>query len=323
VPQGTACSVECHQSMNYDGTESRSCYCRDWTIKSTLFRGGSAADFLCQTVAGDSSPGSAKACLSHDDQYSQQVPNIDDLNEYYEYHTGVPARWTDSDTIWLESVPVEGEPTKALKLEPPLQLTLEVPSNHAPSLSGLSYAGKKVVVTFSSGIDIYNSPGFPMWCLNRASGANRAPISDQGGNPQCIDWASVDYSTFDWENDHYDLYPDVNPDLSWAGVDGKNLNWGLKPAEKTIIYSRVADSNCSGTGSIDNPVTLASPGDVPDLLEEPTRRMREALVELKAWYREHKDDADHIRVHTGSFVGAAATNATNDFSALVEEVGSG
>ena len=110
------------------------------------------------------------ACLTHagSGTYSQQVPNTDDLAEYYEYHTGVPSRWANSDTVWLHSVEAaEGDAPRVLELEPPLQVTLEVPSEHTPSISGLSYAGKKLVVQFSEGIDVYNSPGFPLWCLNK------------------------------------------------------------------------------------------------------------------------------------------------------------
>ena len=52
-----------------------------------------------------------------------------------------------------------------------------------------------------------------------------------------------------------------------------------------------------------------SPSQVGGQLEEPVRRMREQLAELKAWYKDNKESTAHIRVHTGTFVGAAATDA--------------
>lgn len=42
--------------------------------------------------------------------------------------------------------------------------------------------------------------------------------------------------------------------LAGEGWDGKNLKWGLKPAEKTIVYTQIPDESC--THDFENPVTL-------------------------------------------------------------------
>ena len=101
-----------------------------------------------------------------------------------------------------------------------------------------------------------NSPGFPLWCLNKESGNTRAPISDSNGQQQCVDWDKYNadqvaapsiYSAilpsiqrsplhttavpsittalpsittvqenFDWSTEYYEMYPDINPDLNCA-----------------------------------------------------------------------------------------------------------
>ena len=95
------------------------------------------------------------------------------------------------------------------------------------------------------------------------------------------------------------------PDLDWAGFDGKNLRWGLKPAEKTIIYSTIADGNCSNP--ITNPITLETDSmQVKSTLEKSVSTMRTELAELKTWFETNQNEDSVLRVHTGSFVGAAA-----------------
>lgn len=139
VPEGTMCQLSCSTWMNAHGDEEESCYCNDWSIKSTLFVGSAAADFKCRTTAGsEQAEGTQEeACLTHDSN-GQKVANIDGLDEYYEYYTGVPSEWSNSDTVWLDSVEKEGVNPTPLLIEPPLQLTLEVPCDEAPpSISGI------------------------------------------------------------------------------------------------------------------------------------------------------------------------------------------
>jgi len=284
---------------------SRTCYCNSWSVKSILFQGSTAEDFKCRTVAGQatSSGGEEEACLSHQNEHNQNVANTDDLDEYYEYTTGVPSEWGGEDTIWLESVEEHGASSEVLTLEPPLQLTLQVPCDEpTQSISGVDYACKKIVVTFSDGIDMWNSPGFPLWCLNKESGNTRAPISDSNGQQQCVDWDkyNADQENFDWSTEYYEMYPDINPDLNWEGWDGKNLKWGLKPAEKTIVYTQIPDESC--THDFENPVTLDDSWNIEQVLEEPTATMRTKLEDLFKWYLANQDAEDALRVHTGKII---------------------
>lgn len=135
VPSGTVGSLHCYQNP---GEEER-CWVDQWSVKSTLFVDGSTADFKCEKVAGetDSEGAEEKACLTHKGQYTY-VANVDGLSEYYEYHTGVPTEWSSTDTIWMESVEDAGVQPTLLKLEPPLQLTLQVPADEpTTSKSGI------------------------------------------------------------------------------------------------------------------------------------------------------------------------------------------
>ena len=77
------------------------------------------------------------------------------------------------------------------------------------------------------------------------AGRTRAPFVTSSGRQECVDWqahaAARAADDPDYDFGYYQLYPDLVPDLDWAGFDGKNLRWGIKPAEKTIIYSIIAD----------------------------------------------------------------------------------
>ena len=321
VPTGTKCTVS-----GCDGSTGAYCHCNNWEIKSTLFQDANANNFLCRTSGsstgtstsgsgGPSPPSSSsqQACLTKAGSNSNQVPNVDDLSEYYEYVTGVPTQWRSHDSIWLESVEPPPKAPEKLQLEPPLQLTLQVPCDGtAPaSISGTNYACKKFVATFSEGIDTYNSPGFPLWCLNRKTGLHKPPITDNWGNQMCMDWSKISQTTnFDWDNEFYELYPDVNPELNWDTFDGKTLRWGLKPAEKTLVYSKIGNGNCTGTTSITNPITLVDAGQAIDGLRDPVAKLRTNTAELKRWYEANKANQNAVKVHTGQFVGAAA-NATS------------
>ena len=100
------------------------------------------------------------------------------------------------------------------------------------------------------------------------------------------------------------MYPDINPDLHWEGHDGKNLKWGLKPAEKTKIYSQIPDASC--TQDFENPVTLDDSWNIEQVLEAPTATMRTQLADLFAWYLTNQDAEGALRVHTGKVIDRAA-----------------
>ena len=320
VPANTLCSI------NNNGPEPR---CDNWRITSVLFRDRTASDFACSESSDASSSSETtesfegRACLTttRSGRGSQQFPNVADLDEYWEYVTGVPYHGGSmEDTIWLEAPPESAAET--ILLEPPLQLTLRVPCGGEPiqSLSGTDYRCKRFVVSFNDGIDVHNSPGFPMWCLNRNTGETRAPITSNYGHQTCN---SPGYQM----NDYHELFPDLAPDLSWAGTDGLNRNWGLKPAEKTIIYSIIGQSNCSNP--ITNPVVLGGqPNDryrhVDETLRDPVANMRTQLADLKTWFTANSEDRSALRIVTGEFVGSAA-NFTPPVTAtpIVPEVGSG
>ena len=298
VPAGTACSLGCYDY----GDGQQSCWCDNWRVTSTLFQSNTAADFKCPAVAGQNSAEGTtpEACLTYDNN-GRQVANIDDLDEYFEYHTGVPAEWGNQDTVWLEAV----ASSAVLQPEPPLQLTVQVPCTDAPnSISGIDYACKKLVLEFSDGIDLHNSRGFPMWCLNRQTGAHRAPLMGAHGHQECHDYNSIDWNTFDWERDHFELYPDINPDIDWEANDGKMLKWGIKPAEKTIVYTLIDDGNC--TQSFTNPLELDESHVVVEKVEPLVSDMRTKLAPLLRWYDENKASSDVLRVHTGAIVGNAS-----------------
>ena len=308
IPQGTTCELSCSGSG-----DSKSCWCNPWDIKTTLFTGATADDFLCsatgQSSGSSSSASSATnqdyACLTKSDSTWSATPNVDDLDVYYEYRTGVKAEWQGADTIWLESV--ETTP-QVLQIEPPLLLTLQVPNGPVPSLSGIDYSGKKLVATYSDGIDRWNSPSFPMWCVNRQTGLTKAPSIDNWGNPECMDWTRVFAPGFNWEQEFYEAYPDVNPDLTWDTFDGKTLRWGLKPAERTVIYSKIGSGNCTKVEKIVNPVSLEEDWKIPELLRQPVEKMRTNIAELRKWFAANKAKKSAIRVNTGKFVNVA--NAT-------------
>jgi len=118
---------------------------------------------------------------------------------------------------------------------------------------------------------------------------------------------SEESSVFDWGEWNYELFPDILPDLHWEGTDGLGRKWGLKPAEKTLIYVEVDEGNC--TQNFDNPIQLEDKTLVQSDLERGSQDMRSSLAPLIAWYREEKDDPTHLRVHTGKLVGEAATLA--------------
>jgi len=314
------------------------------------------------------------------------VANVDDLDEYYEFTTSVPSEWQSTDTIWfVEANPAEGNEPEQLRLEPPMLLNLKVPEDEViQSISGIDYSGKSVVLQFADGIDIYNSVGFPMWCLNRETGQNKEPFVDDYGMTSCVNYtamneamdahynadssasmgagyydapttdeevtnietksdemdpeaapydeANVDGSSsqggdstyqepFDWSEWQYELFPDILPELHWEGHDGLTRKWGLKPAEKTLIYVEIGEGNC--TQDFENPITLESDdyGQTIPYLEEGGEVMRAGLTDLIPWYRENKDDTSFLRVHTGKLVGEALALATNGTAG--EESGSG
>lgn len=111
----------------------------------------------------------------------------------------------------------------------------------------------------------------------------------------------MDWNTFDYENDWYELYPDVTPELHWEGHDGTNRKWGLKPSEKTLAYAQVPDDEC--TMDIKNPVQLE--GNVEGRLTKAVEDLRTKLYPLHKWYVANKDDRVHVKVHTGTIVGTA------------------
>jgi hypothetical protein len=224
-----------------------------------------------------------------------------------------------------------------------LTYLLKVPEDEpVQSISGMDYAGKSVILQFADGIDVYNSPGFPMWCLNRDSGQTKEPFVDDYGWTSCVNYTAMDeamraagggsmsmYSSssssdssssssdssssssdgvtpvFDWSEWNYELVPDILPDLHWEGTDGQNRRWALKPAEKTLIYVEINESSCTQT--FDNPIQLVEDqSQVISYLQEGSERMRSSLTSLIAWYREEKDEPSHLRVHTGKLVGEAA-----------------
>lgn len=244
------------------------------------------------------------------------MPNTDDLTEYYEYVTGVPERWRSGDTIWLETVEEAPKVPEMVVVEPPLQLTLQVPCDGtAPnSISGTDYACKKFVAEFSEGINEWNSPGFPLWCLNVRTGEHKAPTERADGGLQCNDWAKIQAagSSFDYDTELFELYPDVNPQLTWDTFDAKTLRWGLKPAENQIVYSKIGLGNCTGRTDIANPVPLDQDdqgypefGKIADAMRDPIAKMRTNTAEMVAWYNANKANTKTLRVHTGQFVGNA------------------
>jgi len=298
VPQGTMCQLYCYDVYDISGTPQQRCSCDNWSIKSTLFVGGSAADFKCRTTVGGTDSTQDKACLTHQSDYLW-VPNVDNLDEYYEYFTGVPTDWSNTDTVWLETVEAAGTAPMPLPIEPPLLLTVEVPcSGSSPSISGIDYRCKKFIIQFSYGIDIWNSPGYPQWCFNKESGKSKQPSVDAYGFQQCVDWSNVDWNTFDYENDWYELYPDVNPELHWEASDSSGRKWGLKPGDKTLVYSQIPDNQCAI--NIVNPAELES--DVERQLNPAVTELRSNVSSLFAWYRTHKDDETKVRVHTGTII---------------------
>jgi len=348
VPSGTITPQDCY-CQEYDPNDwqtclSESCYSNPWSIKSILFSGKITVDnFRCSsddsstTSSSTSSPSPPKACLTDTNDQNNNVANTDDLDEYFEYTTGVPSEWSSTDTVWfVEADPEEGNEAETLRLEPPMLLNLKVPEDEEiQSISGIHYAGKSIVLQFADGIDIYNSAGFPMWCLNRETGNSKEPFVDDYGWTSCVNYTAMDeamnaqyasssggYETsdsttnqdngngnhnepFDWSEWQYELFPDILPELHWEGTDGLNRKWGLKPAEKTLIYVEIGEGNC--TQDFENPVALEQDEQsVVTYLQEGGETMRTGLTDLIAWYRENKDDADFLRVHTGKLVGQAA-----------------
>ena len=213
-----------------------------------------------------------------------------------------------------------------------MTISLKVPEDDHSSLSGVSYAGKTVVLQYSDGIDIYNSPGFPMWCLNRESGNLKEPFVDEWGYTSCVNWTkyeqdcmsmsygspggtyqydagmsggggsdSCDYSVF-----NYELFPDILPEIHWEGHDNMNRKWGLKPREKTVVYTKIGAGNC--TQSFTNPLA----DDIDDgytaqrELEKKGATFRQEVASLLDWYRANKERDELVRVHTGKLVGEAA-----------------
>ena len=74
-----------------------------------------------------------------------------------------------------------------------LTYLLKVPEDEpVQSISGMDYAGKSVILQFADGIDVYNSPGFPMWCLNRDSGQTKEPFVDDYGWTSCVNYTAMD-----------------------------------------------------------------------------------------------------------------------------------
>ena len=352
VPPGTPLEQTCYE--DYYSPGGQYCYSNSWQIKSILTRGDvSIKDFRCADEADGSSPSpppsgpsTPEACLTIQDDNWNTKANVDHLDEYYEFVTSVPQEWGSTETVWLESTE-EGE--GVIRLEPPMTISLKVPEDDHSSLSGVSYAGKTVVLQYSDGIDIYNSPGFPMWCLNRESGNLKEPFVDEWGYTSCVNWTkyeqdcmsmsygspggtyqydagmsggggsdSCDYSVF-----NYELFPDILPEIHWEGHDNMNRKWGLKPREKTVVYTKIGAGNC--TQSFTNPLA----DDIDDgytaqrELEKKGATFRQEVASLLDWYRANKERDELVRVHTGKLVGEAALLAEQKRGSASSESGSG
>ena len=314
--QDDACTSAVAVPANTPCSETAYGYCDQWTVVMTLFKDATGDTFTCSstdsTSGGTTSSASAtaKACLTVQGEGGAFVANVEDLSEYYEYHTGVASEWNSQETLWLQS---EADGTQ-LTIEPPLQLTLEVPTTSPPvSISGASYAGKKLVFSFSDGIDEHNSPGLPMYCLNKQTGKTKAPLVDKWGHTMCMNWTALDpilsdpENNFDWRTEMYDMFPDVSPELHWEGNDAQGRKWGIKPAEKLVVYPRIEDGKCSDP--VQNPIEVMDEGEVEGKLDSSSGKMRDSVAPLVEWYEANKNKKESLRVHTGTFINATAKGA--------------
>ena len=282
-----------------------------WKAKMTLFKDATPETFAC--TASDSSSSSTSTSTAAQACLFVQVgnlflgtlsmkPNVEDLSEYYEYTTGNYEENNSPETMWLEGV---ADASETVSIEPPLSLTMTVPSDvkASDSISGAQYAGKKVIVTFSDGIDEFNSPGLPMYCINKNTGATKPPLIDtRFDTATCMNYKRRVTDPF---TEQFDIYPDLSPEVHWEGIDAQGRKWAIKPAEKVIIYPRIAEGNC--TDIIENPLEMTNKDGFNGILDLGIGRMRDNMAPLVEWFETNKNDRTKLKVHTGKMVTATNT----------------
>ena len=158
-----------------------------WDIKTTLFTGATADDFLCSATgrppAPPPPPPRPPTRTTHASPNRTAPGPLPPTSTISMCTMSRTAGSRPSGRAQTPSGSNRSRPHRRCRRSAPLLLTLQVPNGPVPSLSGIDYSARSSSPPTPTASTAGTRQSFPMWCVNRQTGLTKAPTIDNWAIP--------------------------------------------------------------------------------------------------------------------------------------------